>query len=121
MVSGIGIVTYLESVKYEKKDKSGTVEGILVHCVVHDDNMHDQRFDSNQILLDADDERVRAEAIVALNTALLTCKVCRCWCSNKPDSVVNGLAVGDKVEIRYGKYGEYITRVVKENTAGFVQ
>ena len=109
MVSGIGIVTCLEKVHYEKKDKSGFVDGVLVHCVVYDDDMVKMREDACQSIFEAENNLEKTNALVDLNFALLNCRVCRCWCSNKPNSIVNGLAIGDKVEIRFGKYGEYIT------------
>lgn len=114
MVSGVGIVTYLEKVNYEKKDKSGFVDGVLVHCVVHKDAMVEMRGDACDRILAAQTETEKIAALADLNFSLLNCRVCRCWCSNKPNSVVNGLALGNKVEIRYGKYGEYITRVLPE-------
>lgn len=119
MVSGIGIVTYLEKVNYEKKDKSGTVDGVLVHCVVPEDcsnRIVELRNCLCEDMANAFDIASEGDLILAVdkyNIGFIEgMRVCRCWCSNKPNSIVNGLVVGDKVEIRYGKYGEYITRVL---------
>lgn len=114
MVSGIGIVTHLEKVNYEKKDKSGSVDGFLVHCVVYEENVSRFIVEFEKTFFD---DKLKAtllfEDLLNYKRALQNCKVCYCWCSNKPDSFINCLAVGDKVQIRFGKYGEYITSVLK--------